>query len=163
MTGLTFRPYTSEDKDACVEIFLSNTPRYFGVDEADEFRQFLETLPCAYFVATQNDEVVACGGHGYHGKKQAVVLAWGMVRADLHKHGLGIFMLVERLKQIYKDFGETLILIDTSQHSKGFFERCGFQVTEVTENYFAPGIHRVNMELRLNDERCNTLVSQVNA
>jgi len=160
MTSPKFRPYTSGDKDACIEIFMSNTPRFFGIEEVVEFRQFLETLPCAYFVATQNDEVVACGGHGYHEKKQAVVLAWGMVRADLHKHGLGKFMLVERLKQIYKDFGEAFVQIDTSQHSKGFFEKYGFEGTQVIENYFAPGIHRVDMELRLNEKRHHTLLSK---
>ena len=163
MNALKFRPYRSEDNDRCVEIFMSNTPRYFGVEEADEFRQFLETLPCAYFVATQNDVIVACGGYGYHGKKQAVVLCWGMVHADLHKQGLGKFLLVERLKQIYKDFGETRVQIDTSQHSQGFFEIYGFQVREVTKNYFALGLHRVDMELQLNEERHLSLLSKVNA
>ena len=150
MNGLNFRPYQSEDKNRCIEIFMSNTPRYFGVEEADEFRQFLESLPCAYFVATQNDKVIACGGHGYHGKKQAMVLCWGMVHADLHKQGLGEFILVERLNQIYKDFGPTVVQIDTSQHSQGFFEKYGFQVKEITEHYFAPDLHRVGMELQLN-------------
>ena len=162
MNGLKFRPYQAEDNGRCVEIFMSNTPRYFGVEEADEFRQFLEALPCAYFVATQDDEIVACGGHGYHGKKQAVALCWGMVRADLHKQGLGKFMLIERLKQIFTDFGETVVQIDTSQHSQGFFERYGFQVKEVTQNYFAPGLHRVDMELQLNEECHRTLLSRVN-
>ena len=161
MNGLKFRPYQAEDNGRCVEIFMSNTPRYFGVEEADEFRQFLEALPCAYFVATQDDEIVACGGHGYHGKKQAVVLCWGMVRADLHKQGLGKFMLIERLKQIFTDFGETVVQIDTSQHSQGFFERYGFQVKEINENYFAPGLHRVEMELQLNEERHHTLSNKV--
>ena len=162
MNGLKFRPYQAEDNGRCVEIFMSNTPRYFGVEEADEFRQFLEALPCAYFVATQDDEIVACGGHGYHGKKQAVALCWGMVRADLHKQGLGKFMLIERLKQIFTDFGETVVQINTSQHSQGFFERYGFQVKEVTQNYFAPGLHRVDMELQLNEECHRTLLSRVN-
>ena len=163
MNGLKFRSYQTEDKDRCIEIFMSNTPQYFGVEEADEFRQFLETLPCAYFVAAQNDEIVACGGHGYHGKKQAVVLCWGMVHADLHKQRLGEFILVERLKQIYMDFGPTVVQIDTSQYSQGFFERYGFQVKEITENYFAPGLHRVDMQLELNKERHRSLISKVNS
>ena len=160
---MKFRPYQPEDKDSCIEIFMSNTPQYFGVDEADEFRQFLETLPCAYFVATQDNEIVACGGHGYHGKKETMVLCWGMVHADLHKQGLGKFMLIERLKQIYKDFGPTVVQIDTSQHSQGFFERYGFQVREISENYFDAGLHRVDMQLELNGERHHTLLSKVNS
>ncbi|HVF25399.1 MAG TPA: GNAT family N-acetyltransferase [Anaerolineales bacterium] len=161
MNGPKFRPYRSEDKDRCIEIFMSNTPRYFGVEEMDEFRQFLENLPCAYFVATQNDEIVACGGHGYHGTKQAIVLCWGMVPAEFHKQRLGEFMLIERLRHIYKDFGPTIVQIDTSQHSQGFFERYGFQVKEVTDNYFAAGLHRVAMELQLNGEHHRILISKV--
>ena len=163
MNSLKFRPYQAEDKDGCIEIFMSNTPQYFGVGEADEFRQFLETLPCAYFVAAQNHKIVACGGHGYHGKKQATVLCWGMVHAGFHKQGLGEFMLIERLKQIYRDFGPTVVQIDTSQHSQGFFEKYGFQVKEITENFFAPRLHRVGMELPLNQERHHILISKVNS
>ena len=162
MNGLKFRPYQHEDKDRCIEIFMSNTPRYFGVEETEEFRQFLETLPCAYFVATQKNKVLACGGHGYHGKKQVIVLCWGMVHAEFHKQRLGEFMLIERLKQIYKDFGPSVVQIDTSQHSQGFFERYGFQVKEITENYFAASLHRVGMELQLNKKRHHTLISKVN-
>lgn len=160
MNGLKSRPYQAEDYDRCIEIFMSNTPHYFGVEETEEFRQFLETLPCAYFVATQNDEIVACGGYGYHGKKEVVVLCWSMVHAELHKQGLGEFMLIERLRQIFTDFGETVVQIDTSQHSQGFFERYGFQAKEVTENYFAPGLHRVEMEIQLNEEFHRTLLSR---
>ena len=70
-------------------------------------------------------------------------------------------MLIERLKQIFKDFGETVVQIDTSQHSQGFFERYGFQVNEVTENYFGPCLHRVDMKLQLNEEHHRTLLGKV--
>ena len=41
----------------------------------------------------------------------------------------------------------SVVQIDTSQHSQGFFERYGFQVKAITENYFAVGLHRVDMQL----------------
>jgi ribosomal protein S18 acetylase RimI-like enzyme len=44
-----------------------------------------------------------------------------------------------------------MVQIDTSQRSKGFFEKHGFEAKNVTENYYAPGLHRVDMELRNND------------
>lgn len=153
MKDLKFRPCTADDYDACMKIFMSNTPQFFGSEEAGDFRKFLETLPCPYFVATLNGEVAACGGYGHDHAKGTVVLAWGMVRADLHKQGLGSFMLVERMKQIYEDCGEIVVQIDTSQHSKGFFAKYGFEATGFTENFYAPGIHRVDMELKLDAER----------
>jgi len=72
-----------------------------------------------------------------------------MVHADFHKQNVGRFLLAERLKQIYTDEGEVLIKIDTSQHSKGFFEKFGFEATNLIENYYAPGIDRVDMVLHL--------------
>lgn len=158
MTGLHFRPYTAEDQDACIEIFVSNTPQFFGSDELKDFRKFLETLPCPYYVVTREAEIVACGGYGVDNKKHTTVLAWGMARADLHKQGLGTFLLVERLKQIYKGFGDTVVDIDTSQHSRGFFERFGFEAGDITEDYYAPGLHRIDMQLMLNEERYTTLI-----
>lgn len=158
MISLQFRPYTSGDKEACMDIFMSNTPRYFGVEEADDFRKFLDAPVCDFFVVTQDDKIVACGGHGYHDKKEAFVLAWGMVRSNLHKHGLGKFLLAERLKKIYSDSGESLVKIETSQHSRGFFERFGFAATNTIENHFAPGIDRVDMELRLTTEQYQSLL-----
>lgn len=43
------------------------------------------------------------------------------------------------------------IIIDTSQHSQSFFARFGFQQTCFTPDYYAPGLHRVDMELELTD------------
>ncbi len=158
MTGLGFRPYIVGDKETCMEIFMSNVPRYFGIEEADDFHRFLDAPVCDFFVVTQDDKIVACGGHGYHDKKEAFILSWGMVRSDLHKHGLGRFLLAERLKKIYSDSGESFVKIETSQHSRGFFERFGFVVTNIIENYFAPGIDRVDMELLLTAEQYQSLL-----
>jgi predicted GNAT family N-acyltransferase len=81
-----------------------------------------------------------------------------MVRADLYKHGLGKLLLIERLKQAYNDFGETIVKIDTSQHSCGFFEKCGFKINSITNDFFALGLHKVEMELLLNKESVMLLV-----
>ena len=161
MSGLHFRPYADADQDSCIEIFKSNTPKFFGVDELADFRNFLDTLPCPYYVLTRNNEVLACGGYGVDHKKNTIVLAWGMARVDVHRQGLGTFLLIERLKQIYKEYGDTIVEVDTSQHSKGFFERFGFEAGNVTEDYYAPGLHRVDMQLTLNQERYEILINRV--
>jgi hypothetical protein len=161
MTDLHFRPYTHADEDVCIEIFKSNTPQFFGSHELADFQKFLDTLPCPYYVVTRKNEVLACGGYGFDNTKNTVVLAWGMARRDVHKQGLGTFLLLERLKQIYKDCGDTIVDIDTSQHSRGFFERFGFEAGDVTEDYYAPGLHRVDMHLTLNQGRYDLLNNRV--
>jgi hypothetical protein len=161
MSRLHFRLYTDADQDSCIKIFKSNTPQFFGLDELADFRKFLDTLPCPYYVLTRNNEVLACGGYGVDRKKNTIVLAWGMARLDVHKQGLGTFLLLERLKQIYKEYGDTVVEVDTSQHSKGFFERFGFEARNITEDYYAPGLHRVDMQLTLNQARYDILINKV--
>ena len=85
MRALEFRPCAPADRDACIEIFKSNTPCYFGVEELSDFEKFLAKLPYPYYVVAQDGKVVACGGYSYHARKQAVVLVWGMVYAKVHK------------------------------------------------------------------------------
>lgn len=161
MTLLEFRPYLPADRDACTEIFKSNTPRYFGEEELSDFENFLTSLPYPYYVVTRADQVVGCGGYAYHDRKQAVVLVWGMVHVKLHKQKLGEFLLVQRLKKIREQYPNAFVQIETSQHSRGFFEKYGFEAKEITENFFAPGIDRVIMDLNLTDQILQSYQSKV--
>jgi predicted GNAT family N-acyltransferase len=140
----TFRPYAPADEAACLEIFDSNTPPFFDPSERPDFVNFLERLPCPFFVLEQDGQVVACGGYGTQ-ENGDIVLAWGMVRRDLHKNGLGSLLLVKRIKRILEEDPQTRIVIDTSQHSCAFFERHGFKVTGQQDNYYGPNLHRIDM------------------
>ncbi|HAE60402.1 MAG TPA: GNAT family N-acetyltransferase [Anaerolineae bacterium] len=142
---LTFRPYQPGDRAACLAIFDGNTPPFFDPSERPGFESFLERQPCPFFVLEQGGQVVACGGYGKEPNGD-IVLAWGMVQRDLHKHGLGSILLAKRIEKIIQDNPQARIVIDTSQHSQAFFERQGFRVTGGAENYYGPGLHRVDME-----------------
>ena len=142
---LTFRFYQPADRAACLAIFDGNTPPFFDSSERPAFESFLERQPCPFFVLEQDDQVVACGGYGKEPNGD-IVLAWGMVQRDLHKHGLGSILLAKRIEKIIQNNPQARIVIDTSQHSQAFFERQGFRVTGGAENYYGPGLHRVDME-----------------
>ena len=143
----TFRSYQSADQAACLAIFDSNTPPFFDPTERPGFESFLERQPCPYFVLEQIGQVVACGGYCTQ-ENRDIVLAWGMVRRDLHKRGLGSILLRERLAHIRANHPGQRVVIDTSQHSQAFFERQGFRITGGQENYYGPGLHRIDMELK---------------
>jgi [ribosomal protein S18]-alanine N-acetyltransferase len=143
----TFRPYQPADRAACLAIFDGNTPPFFDPSERPTFESFLERQPCPFFVLEQDGQVVACGGYGTE-KNGDIVLAWGMVQRDLHKHGLGSILLAKRIEKIMQSDPQAHIVIDTSQHSQAFFERQGFRVTGGAENYYGPGLHRVDMEYK---------------
>ncbi|MBD1583678.1 GNAT family N-acetyltransferase [Pseudoalteromonas sp. S16_S37] len=138
--------YTERYKEACLTLFHSNLDKYFSDDETDEFEAYLatEALFNPYFVVLNNLEVVACGGYEKCGR--AVGLCWGMVLKSNHGQSIGSFLLKYRLASILEEYGDSLVLIDTSQHTKGFYERHGFKVTHIVKDGYAQGLDKVHME-----------------
>jgi predicted N-acetyltransferase YhbS len=127
----------------------SNTPDFFADEELADFEGFLADIPGTYLaVLDEAGEVVACGGFDVDGEGVAV-LTWGMVRRDLHRAGIGSRLLGERLDRIAADPRARRVRLDTSQHSRPFFERFGFEVTGHTPDGYAPGLDRYDMALEL--------------
>lgn len=155
MNTIHLRPYAEQDRTACVAMFKGNTPRYFSITELPEFEQFLAELPHPFFViADDREEIIGCGGVTFVPDKSSAGLCWGMIRHDMHRRGLGRFLLLARLAYICKQSPTCLVTNDTSQYTCGFFERMGFQVTKVTHDYYALDLHRYDMEFQLQDDRC---------
>lgn len=150
------RPYKPTDRDACIALFKSNIPKFFDPTELPLFEQFLDALERNvpgkagnreehYFVSEQSDRIVACGGLCLRDEGKVTCMAWGMVDNALHKQGIGRELLLFRLQKMDEFFPGIAKVLDTTQHSFGFFERMGFRVTKITPDYYAPGMHRYDM------------------
>ncbi len=149
------REYHKSDREACMEAFRSNVPLYFTEDEVVDFENFLLNyerkiadgiLNQTYFYVVENHgKVIGCGGFGDKDGKRIVSLAWGLIHKDFHKQGFGKALLDFRLAEIRKHFPGWPLVIDTTQFSYGFFEKCGFQTTKITNDYYTTGMHRYDM------------------
>jgi len=146
------RPYTPADRSACLEVFDTNAPRYFSLEERPGFEAFLKLPSGVYLVLEQSGTVVGCGGYHIHPERQEAELCWGMVRQELHGMGLGKRLLLERLWQIAGRREVTWIRLDTSQHTFGFFERLGFVTQKMTPNGIWEGLDRYQMRLAVSPE-----------
>ncbi len=148
------RPYTPADRDACLEIFTSNMPRYFVAAERSAFANYLDEHSESYWVIVDRDGAggsIACGGIYYQRQLRTARLCWGMVHSGHHKRGVGRLLLLLRLERICGEPGIDAIQFDTSQHTFGFFEKLGFVTDGITENSYAPGLHRYDMTLKLTE------------
>lgn len=146
---LIIRQYNSEDLDAVVAIFRSNIPKYFGPGEEQELRNFLfESRAADYYVVEVGGEVVGSGGIAPNEDK-TVSLCWGMVRSDHLATGLGKKLTQFRIDAARQKFGQLPLLISTSQHTEGFYEKFGFVTVEHTPDGFGPGIDICKMRLDL--------------
>ena len=143
------RSSTLRDRAACLAIFESNTPVYFASSERAEFAAFLDAASANYLVLEiTSGVIVGCGG--YYVKSSGVAgLAWGMVDRAWHKRGFGRMLLEARLALLRRFPDAAVVCVNTSQSSRGFFERFGFRPVRIVPDGFAPGIDRVEEELAL--------------
>jgi GNAT superfamily N-acetyltransferase len=154
MDDITSRPYVAEDFAACLAIFDSNVPTFFAPEERADFCQFLESIDTEgwpYLVLTHHGSVIACGGLSVEPERKRASLAWGMVYRAFHGRGLGTRLTQTRLAQARAIPGIAELILDTSQHTHGFYEKFGFTASKVTLDGFAPGLDRWDMTLRLTD------------
>lgn len=149
--NMNIRTYQPGDKQVCLEIFDSNLGKYFDASERAEFSEYLASQNNSedYFVCTVNDKVVACGGFGVH--KEVASLCWGMVHREYHSSGYGTALTDYRINKLKKNADVGVVKIETSQHTKGFYQNKGFVVTAVTKDGFGAGIDSVAMSLEVND------------
>jgi len=150
-----FRPWTPADRELALALFDSNVPRYFAARERADFVEFIDNLPGPYFVvADAAGQPVGCGGYAVHDEKpDTVALCWGMIHREHHGEGWGDALLRHRLRMIAREPGFRRVEIETSQFSRGFFARYGFEARKEVVDGFAPGIDLIAMVLDLERPR----------
>jgi len=150
-------PYNDSFREGCMAAFLSNVPKFFTQDEIRQFNEWLDYLEnmeaenpspriSYYYVMLQEGKVIGCGGFGYNTDPDRAVLAWGLVHQAYHKKQIGRLLLEFRLKKLAEVFPSSPLWLDTTQHSYPFFQKFGFVIRKFTENGYAPGMHRYDME-----------------
>lgn len=133
------------DRAACLLLFESNVPEHFRPDERAEFEAFLDALPGPYLVVRSAEGVVGCGGYALRDDGRQADLCWGMIRSDLHGLGLGRRLTLERLERAMRHPGVETVALSTSQLTRGFYERMGFEVVSTERDGFGPGLDRCDM------------------
>lgn len=151
------RTYVASDKLECLAAFTSNVPLYFTQGEIALFEAFLDKFHDVrdgkledgthYYVIVENERVIGCGGFGHHDDSDVIFMAWGLVHNNFHKKGFGEKLLKFRIEQIKKIHPGARIGLDTTQYSYPFFEKFGFRTTNITNDYYEPGMHRYDMVL----------------
>ena len=162
--SMQLRRYRATDFAPCLSIFDSNMPKYFLPHERAEFADFIQSTTEPYFVVTlhgatasgaSNEEtVIGCGGYFLRDEQTAAGLSWGMVANQHHGSGAGRFLLMARLQRICQETTAERLVLNTSQHTYGFFAKVGFVVDMITKDGFGPGLDDYQMTLHLQPNWC---------
>lgn len=140
------REYKPDDLESVVQVFRTNIPKYFGLGEEVGLRDFLRDLSEDYYVVEVEGEIVGAGGIALN-DDNTVSLCWGMVRSDKLGTGLGKKLTEFRIEKSRGKFGDLPLVISTSQHTQGFYEKFGFRLIEHTPDGFGFGIDICKMQL----------------
>ncbi len=145
--SINLRPYGPGDLADVIDVFRSNIPKYFGPEEEPGLREFLLSERADdYFVMEIDGERIGAGGFALNDNK-TVSLCWGMIRSDLLGTGLGRELTEFRIAKAREKFGDLPLVISTSQHTQGFYEKFGFRLVSHEPDGFGPGIDNYKMQL----------------
>ena len=148
--NLHFRDYALADREGCLDVFDSNIPEFFSESEREDFVDFLQRLPGRYGVVVDsvdsNERIVGCGGIAASlSDPQGVDLTWGWVHHSLHRQGIGRVLTRERLVWAEQMPAVTVVYLNTSHLTEGFYETFGFRTIKRIPNGYREGLDRCNM------------------
>ncbi|AEV33376.1 GNAT family N-acetyltransferase [Owenweeksia hongkongensis] len=143
------RPYLPSDKPHLIELIRLNTPPYFDKSEEALFSNYLDNEREDYFVLESSGKIIGCGGLNYEKGKTEAVLSWGMIHPSYHGLGYGTQITQHRINHLKTIRTAHTLVVRTSQHTSVFYEKMGFKVLEIKENYWAPGLHLHYMKMKL--------------
>lgn len=143
-----FRSYAPSDRPGCLDVFDSNIPEFFSVEERESFIDFLDRLPGQYGVVVDlSGRIVGCGGVAKsRTDARAANLTWGMIHRSLHRNGIGRLLTEKRLEWIQAMPDVDTVAIDTSHLTEGFYEKFGFRTVKRIPNGYREGLHRCDMQ-----------------
>jgi N-acetylglutamate synthase-like GNAT family acetyltransferase len=146
---ITIRPYEIQDKSALIDLFRMNTPKYFGVEEENDFIRYLEFEIESYFVIEKNDQIVGCGGVNLNLEERIGIISWGMIHPDFQGQKLGSELLKYRISFLKNNYNLQNIIVRTSQLVFPFYQKHGFELKEIHPDFWSKGIDMYLMEIDL--------------
>lgn len=143
------RNYTARDQAQVLALLKKNTPAYFDASEEADLVHYLDKEVEDYFVVEENQHLIGAGGINYFPAEKMARLSWDLIHPLYHGKGIGKSLTQFRVEYIRQNPAIELIVVRTSQLVYGFYEKMGFELEKIEEDYWAKGYHLYQMRLPL--------------
>ena len=148
---IMIREYKSIDKNAVLELIRLNIPKYFASNEEDDFSRYLDSEIELYYVLFFDKKLVGCGGINFSDNRMTGKISWDILHPEYQGKSLGTYLLEYRIKKLKSIDRVQRITVRTSQLAYKFYEKRGFELLEVKEDYWARGFDMYRMEYKIQD------------
>jgi len=143
---INIREYKKSDKESVLNLLRLNTPQYFSHDEEKDLIRYLDNEIENYYVITCENRIAGCGGFNFSGDPTTGRISWDIFHPEFQGKGLGTYLLKYRIEKLKNYSRLKTISVRTSQLVYKFYEKSGFTLKEVIEDYWAEGFDLYRME-----------------
>lgn len=143
------KPFIKADKPTLINLLKLNTPKYFHKDEEQDLINYIDKEIEDYYVLLLNKEILGGGGINYFKEQKLARLSWDFLHPKIHGKGYGKELVNYRLNKIKENSLFSVVEVRTSQHTYVFYQKCGFKLKEIKNNYWAKGYNLYHMEIKL--------------
>lgn len=134
--------------DNCLELFDENCPQYFAESERGDYIAFLKASPLDYYIGVNDGCVASAFGITSTAATLRTRLSWILVSTHFKGTGVGAKMMDYSMEASLKK--EALVIDIAASHlSAPFFAKFGAQELNRTPNGWGLGMHKVDMEIKL--------------
>ena len=141
------RPYRHSDKSTLIEIMHALVPSYFAATEIQDFKSYLEHETEYYFVFELGEKVIASAGINILEQEHESRLSWDLVHPEHRGVGIGSALVKHRIAFIKENFNLPII-VRTSQMAHEFYQKQGFELLEIRQDFWAEGFDLYEMKYR---------------
>ena len=142
------RNYTKKDKSTLIELLRQNTPEYFDPSEERDFIQYLDHEVEDYFVYEEHSKIIGAGGINYFIEEKSARISWDIVDSKSQGRGVGKKLTLHRIKHLMRNPKIDIISVRTSQHAYKFYEKMGFELVKITNDYWAKNFDLYLMQMK---------------
>ena len=146
--SITIREYEPTDKDAVINLIRLNIPKYFAPTEETDLNYYLDHERELYYVLLFDGQIVGCCGINFEDNKTTGKISWDILHPQYQGKSLGSQLLKYRIEKIKVIDSIQKITVRTSQLAYKFYEKQGFELNEVKEDYWAKGFDLYRMEYK---------------
>lgn len=146
---MKIRPYKSDDKQELLELLRLNIPDYFAPEELTDLEEYLENEIERYYVVEDENQILGAGGINTTESIDTVRISWDFFHPESQGKGFGSALLRYRIEEIKKMNAVKIIEVRTSQLAFKFYQKSGFELIEITKDYWAKGFDLYQMRLSI--------------